>query len=347
MQAQQSSYRPLRVSAIIDETHDAKSIVFAAPPSGSGFDYRPGQFLTLRVPTGQGQVARCYSLASAPALGEPMKVTVKRVSGGAASNWLCDRLQAGDELEVMPPAGVFCPRTLDGDLLLLAGGSGITPVMSILKSALHGGTGRIVLVYANRDERSVIFAQELRELAREFPQRLTVHHWLESVQGLPGMGQLAELVRPYAGYEAFICGPGPYMDCAASALNSLGFPRQRVHIERFVSLSNDPGAAPAAAPVPEEQDGEATALEVVLDGQTHTLDWRGQASLLDAMLGAGLDAPHSCREGKCSACICKVVDGRVAMSGNFVLTPADLAEGYVLACRAMPDSAAVRVCFDE
>ena len=143
--------------------------------------------LTVRVPSTQtGSVARCYSLASSPHTDERPKVTIKRTDGGYASNWLCDNVFAGDTIEVLPPSGRFTPASLDGDFLLWAAGSGITPVISILKSVLTAGTGRAIpQCYANRDEKSVIFAAELRELAARYADRLTVLHWLESVQGFP------------------------------------------------------------------------------------------------------------------------------------------------------------------
>lgn len=341
-----SQYHALRVLEIITETDDAKSIVFETPADGTFFDYRPGQFLTLRIPAADAQVVRCYSLASAPVMGEPMKVTVKRVNGGVASNWICDQLRTGDELQVMPPVGVFTPRQLDGDFLLFAGGSGVTPIMSILKSALFKGSGRIAVFYANRDERSVIFAEELRTLARQYPQRLMVYHWLQNVQGLPDVPQIASLAAPYATFEAFVCGPEPFMDCVTAALFSLNFSRQKVHVERFVSLSTDPGEE-RSAPEQGESVEPGTALEVSLDGASHTLDWQRETTLLDTMLAANMAAPFSCREGKCSACMCKVLEGEVSMRHNYLLDATDLAEGWVLACQAVPDTSRVHVSFDE
>ena len=203
----------LPVTGVFDESHDAKSLVFAVPDEHrSRFDYRPGQFLTLRVPSDQtGSVARCYSLASSPHTDDAPKVTVKRTEGGYASNWLCDNVAVGDTVDVLPPAGLFTPEDLDADFLLWAAGSGVTPVMSILKSVLAGGTGRVVLWYANRDERSVIFAAELRELAARYAGRLTVMHWLESIQGLPTRAQLAGFALMFTGHQSFICGPEPFM----------------------------------------------------------------------------------------------------------------------------------------
>ncbi len=170
---------------------------------------RGGQFLTLRIPSERtGSVARCYSLASSPFTDDLLKVTVKRTSTGYASNWLCDNVRTGDLIEVLPPAGgVFTPKDFDDDLLLFAGGSGITPVMSILKAALSEGSHEVVLFYANRDESSVIFAGELRELAAAYAGRLTVLHWLESVQGVPTVAQLAALSAKLDGHRVFTCGP--------------------------------------------------------------------------------------------------------------------------------------------
>ena len=157
-----SRYHALRVRAVVDETHDTKSLVFEVPPAlADAFAYQPGQFLTLRLGIDGRHVPRCYSMSSAPGVDDAPRVTVKRVKDGRGSNWVCDHVKAGDTVEVMAPSGMFHPRTLDGDFLLLAGGSGITPVFAILRSVLAKGHGRITLLYANRDEKSVIFKSEL------------------------------------------------------------------------------------------------------------------------------------------------------------------------------------------
>lgn len=327
----------LRVVQVIAETADAHSLVLQAPPeSADRFAYRPGQFLTLKLPGADGKpAARCYSLASSPHTGEPLKVTVKRVAGGHGSNWVCDHLAEGDELEVLPPAGTFTPDSLDHDLLLVAGGSGITPVLSIAKSALAGGQGRVVLLYANRDESSVIFRDELRELTAHHPDRLLVLHWLESLQGLPRAERLAAALAPYADREAFVCGPEPLMDAVEQALRAAGAPGHRIHRERFFSLGGHVFDIPAQAVGGSTADSASTA-EVELDGETRTLAWPRATPLLDALLAAGVDAPYSCREGACSACTCRVVAGDVKMLRNDVLDDEDIAEGYVLACQALP-----------
>ena len=178
-----SRYHRLTVQAVVQETADSHSLLFHIPPElEAAFRYKPGQFLTLRLPMDGRWLPRCYSMSSAPGVDDAPRVTIKRVQGGRGSNWVCDTVRAGHTLEVMAPAGVFTPRTLDGDFVLLAGGSGITPVFSILRSALLSGSGRITLLYANRDERSVIFREELNALAAAHPARLQIIHWLDSVQ---------------------------------------------------------------------------------------------------------------------------------------------------------------------
>jgi len=333
----------LRVVDVIAETSDARSIVFAVPAElAHRYSYRPGQFLTLRIPAGSS-LARCYSLSSSPHQGDRLTVTVKRVAEGRGSNWICDNVAVGMELETLPPAGTFTPRSLDDDMAFFAAGSGITPVISIIRAALAQGNGRLALVYANRDERSVIFGDELRELAAAHPGRLLVLHWLESLQGLPTQAALTELARPFVPHACFVCGPAPFMDAVTHALRDLGVPRKRIHIERFVSLDDDPFVAGRPA---EASEGTDARLEVELDGEQHAMAWPAGTKLLDLLRDAGLDAPFSCRQGSCSACACRVTGGEVKMMRNEVLDRTDLDEGWVLACQALPVSDSVTVTFD-
>ena len=340
----------LEVVDVIEETSDARSLVFKVPDGASipadKLRHSPGQFLTLRVPSDRtGSVARCYSLCSSPFTGDPLTVTIKRTADGYASNWLCDHAHAGMKMHVLAPSGTFVPKTLDTDFLLLAAGSGITPMMAILKSALSEGSGKVTLVYANRDETSVIFGAALRELAAKYPDRLTAIHWLESVQGLPSATALSELVAPFAAREAFICGPGPFMAAAEEALTSSGAAAERVHIEVFKSLESDPFAA-VVIQEDDSDEGPATAV-VTLDGDTHEVSWPRNAKLLDVLLARGLDAPFSCREGHCGACAVMTKSGDVEMEVNDVLEQQDLDEGLILACQAHPRSDSVEVTYDE
>jgi 3-ketosteroid 9alpha-monooxygenase subunit B len=324
-------YYQVPVAEVVRETGDACSLVLDVPPALSGtFGYRPGQFLTVRVPSDLcGSVARCYSLSSSPHAGERPAITIKRTEGGYASNWIFETVTPGTVLDLLPPAGTFCPSSLEGDFLLFAAGSGITPVMSILKSAVAAGRGRVVLVYANRDERSVIFGPSLRALASDSGGRLVVVHWLDSLLGIPSVAALMALARPYVSSDAFICGPDPYLATVREALGRLGVPGPRVHVERFLSLAENPFEETPAV------RGPGATLVVTLDGRTTTLAWPAGTRMLDVLIEAGLDAPYSCRQGICGACACQLTGGKVDMAHNEVLEAADIADGYVLACQAV------------
>jgi 3-ketosteroid 9alpha-monooxygenase subunit B len=362
----------LTVVDVVEETADAHSVSFAVPEGAEAeFDYKPGQFLTLAVPSDQtGVAARCYSLSSSPHDGGPLTVTVKRTADGYASNWICDNLREGDTIKVLPPSGIFTPASLDADLLLFAGGSGITPVMSITRTALAHGSGRIVLFYANRDESSVIFAKELAALAAGHPDRLVVVHWLESVQGLPTQEQMKSFIEPFTTYDAFVCGPAPFMKLTIAALRELEFPRERRHQEKFISLGGNPfgdaievekaeheleeaeadtdfgpdGTADTSVPEPGPEGN--VEVEVELDGETYRFDdWEPGCKLLDFLESKGVKAPYSCREGECSACAVRLLEGDVKMIHNDVLDDEDLAEGIRLGCQSLPVTDVVRVTY--
>ncbi len=346
-----------RVVEVIPETDDAHSVVLEITDADA-FRYKPGQFLTVAVPSDRtGTVARCYSLSSAPHETDLLKITVKRTAEGYGSNWLCDNLAKGHELRVLPPSGIFTPADLDADFLLFAGGSGITPVISIAKSALAQGSGKVVLLYANRDERSVIFAGELTELAEKHPDRFVVVHWLESIQGLPTPEHMRAFAEHFLSYDAFVCGPGPFMSGVVQVLKDLGFPRERRHQEKFVSLGGNPFGdevedtsseldEPDEAAEPTGRTSPATLIGE-LDGQAFDFDdWPADKPILDHLLSKGLQAPFSCREGNCSACACRVLEGEVSMMHNEVLDEEDLADGIRLACQSLPVSDKVRISYE-
>jgi len=311
-----------------------------------------------------GLVARCYSLSSAPHSGRH-QITVKRTIDGYASNWIVENLAAGDTLRVLPPSGIFTPKDVDADFLLFAGGSGITPVISIARTALEKGTGKVVLLYANDNEASVIFARDLAELATEYADRFTLVHWLVSVQGLPSQRQLALFASYFSSYTAFVCGPAPYMKAVTDALKELGFPRERRHQEKFVSLGGNPfgdveEVLAAQAELQDADDGEGEdpqpaeptfagpiSVEVELDGQQFAFDdWQGDEVLLEFLEAKGVDAPFSCREGQCRACACVVLEGEVLLLHNEVLDKDDLADGIRLVCQAKPASEKLRISYN-
>ena len=353
------------VSEVIEETADAKSIVFEIPEElREPFAYTPGQFLTVAVPSDRDGIAsRCYSLSSTPHSGRH-QITVKRTADGYASNWLNDNLKAGDTLRLLPPSGIFTPKEIGDDFLLFAGGSGITPVLSIAETALEKGTGQVVLFYANRDESSVIFAARLRELAEEYADRLLVVHWLETVQGLPTAAQLRAFAERFSTYTGFVCGPAPFMAAVVAVLKELEFPRARRHQEKFVSLGGNPFGDVAEVLAAQETLAEADdggdddsaaepkmsgpiAVEVELDGENYAFDdWQGDKPLLEFLEDKGVPAPFSCREGECSACACVVLEGEVTMRSNDVLDADDLADGIRLVCQSFPASEKLRISYN-
>ncbi|HYB37749.1 MAG TPA: ferredoxin--NADP reductase [Mycobacterium sp.] len=345
----------LQIADVVAETDEARSLVFKVPDGpedpaipADRLRYAPGQFLTLRIPSDcTGSVARCYSLCSSPFTDDALMVTVKRTADGYASNWLCDHAHPGMRIHVLAPSGNFVPKTLDDNFLLMAAGSGITPIMSICKSALSEGSGQVTLLYANRDDRSVIFGDALRELAAKYPDRLTVVYWLESLQGLPSAAALAKLAAPYTDRPAFICGPGPFMQAAQDALKALNVPARQIHLEVFRSLETDPFAAVKIEDGVDSGDTPDATVVVELDGETYTVSWPRRAKLLDVLLDAGLDAPFSCREGHCGACACTLRNGKVNMEVNDVLEQQDLDEGLILACQSHPETDSVEVTYDE
>ncbi|HBP1357931.1 ferredoxin--NADP reductase [Pseudomonas aeruginosa] len=342
------SYR-LRVARVIEETADTRSLVLEVPaPLAERFAYRAGQFLTFRVTCAGQRLTRCYSMSSAPEADAALRVTVKRVAGGRVSNWMNEAVVPGDELEVLPPAGSFHLGGEERDLILFGGGSGITPVFSILKSALFSRRCRVCLVYANRDEGSVIFREELRDLAKTYGERLQVIHVLDSLQGFLGAAQVRHLVGDRTGDEFFICGPGPFMETVASTLLELGVERARVHVERFVSPADPEVLEAERQRLHESVAGDALErLTVNLDGIDHEVPCEPGETLLQSCRRAGLAAPASCEEGVCGACMCRVELGDVLLPRNAVLSAAELADGWTLACQGRPRGATVRVRFPD
>ncbi len=358
-----SRYNTLKVIEVIKETADAHSIVFDVPASlTEQYSYQPGQFVTLKLPYEDGFLPRCYSMSSTPTLDSGLRVTVKRVEDGRGSNWICDNLVVGSELEVMRPSGLFVPKDLAEDHLLCAGGSGITPVLSIMRHVLENGTGNVRMIYANRDESSVIFKTLIKELSAKYPERLQVIHLLDSLQGIPSFALLSSLADGMQQGRAFICGPGPFMDAMEKAAQQAKFPDSRIHTERFISAApvksssvNTENAAPevlvAAAPaavaqakaVVDDADLPSATVHLELDGENHVIPCEPGQTVLDAAEQIGLELPYSCREGMCASCMCEVVEGDVKLNHNDVLDERDLANKLTLSCQAVALTAEVKL----
>jgi 3-ketosteroid 9alpha-monooxygenase subunit B len=336
-------FHALRVARVIEETPDARSFTFAVPPDLAGtFRYRAGQFLTFRVPHPAGTVLRCYSLSSAPGVDREIKVTVKRVAGGRGSNWFHDAVAAGASIDVMPPAGRFTLGDGEAPLLLFAGGSGITPVLSLIKHALATTRRRIRLFYANRDLAGVIFRDELARLARDHPGRLEVLHHLDAERGFAGAAEIAAAAAGFADAEAYLCGPAPFMALAEETLLAQGLPRERVRIERFEAAGN------ADVPVAPVDGSDAVPAEVLvrIDGKAHRIPYKRGQTLLVAARAAGLNPNSACEEGFCASCAAKLVKGRVSLIANDIYTEEDLAKGWILTCQGLAFGEEVEITYD-
>ena len=336
--------RDLRVRRVLAETPEAVSIEFDPAP---GLEYQAGQFLTVRVPLpgkAGGAIGRSYSLSSSPDADTAPKVTVKRVQGGRGSNWLCDNVSSGTVLRVLPPAGSFVLDPAGGASLFFAAGSGITPIISMLKSVLVRAEAPVLLFYANRDRESVIFRREIDELASRYSGRLTVIHWLTGERGRPSPGRLSTFIPQLAGDEtAYICGPRPFTTITEEALAAAGLPASRTRSEAFVSMTGDPFAVADLNAT--EEEGAGTSVTVDLDGDVESFACPSASPILDAMLAAGLDPPYSCREGTCGTCMAQLTSGEVEHGSSLALGPDEEAEGYILPCQAFPRSVEISVEF--
>jgi 3-ketosteroid 9alpha-monooxygenase subunit B len=347
-----SSCFALRVARVIDETHDTRSLVLEVPPElAERFRYRAGQFLSFKVPIAGQVLTRSYSLSSSPDCESEHKVTVKRVDEGRVSNWMNDEVAPGDTLMVVPPAGFFTLNDKTRLILFFSGGSGITPVISLIKTALVTTERKMKLVYANRDARSIIFERELDELRERHPDRLEIVHSLDDRDGLLDLRRVEHYAVDSLEADFYLCGPGAFMDTVERALAALHVPTEQVHIERFVSPPDTPEEGAAAgvvtSAVASEEEAAPGSITIVLDGQASEVPYQAGERVLEAVRRAGLDPPFSCEEGYCSCCMAKLTRGNVRMATNDCLTPDLLSEGWVLTCQSECVSRDVRIEYPD
>lgn len=353
-------FHALTVAEIVAETDDANSVRFVVPDAlAETFAFKAGQHLTLRADIGGEEVRRNYSLCVAPHEGQ-LKVTVKRIAGGVFSNWVGDHLKAGDTIDVMPPHGSFTcdfsasapPRHYVG----FAGGSGITPVMSLIRTALSvEPDARFTLFYGNRDSASIIFLDALADLKDRYLSRFELYHFLSDEAGdvdlFNGMldrqtcdAVIADLVRDPKSIDGyFICGPGPMMDAAEGALLDAGVDKAKIHIERFTA--GRPSAAVAAQLQEAKEQASGASMWITLDGRARKVEFNGE-NILESARAAGLPAPFACKAGVCATCRAKVIEGEVEMGARYGLTDEEIAAGYVLTCQSVPKGDGVKVDYD-
>jgi len=352
-------FHALRVAEVVPETSEANSIRFEIPAKlRERFAFSAGQHLTLRATIGGEEVRRNYSLCTAPAEKDWM-VTVKRIGGGLFSNWAGDQLKAGDIVDVMPPHGSFTTEfdpTKKRHLVGIAGGSGITPVMSLIKTLLsEEPNSRFTLLYGNRDSSSIIFLETLAGLKDKHLRRLEIYHFLDAeeqdIQLFNGMLDRARLEEAIPALVPdvgeidgwFICGPGPMMDAAEGALLDRNVPKERIHIERFTA--GRPPEAVAREIAQLQNQAEGVSVAVTLDGRTRRVPFT-QGNILDSARAAGLPAPFACKAGVCATCRAKVIKGKVEMAARYGLTDEEVAAGYVLTCQSVPLGDGVAVDYD-
>jgi ring-1,2-phenylacetyl-CoA epoxidase subunit PaaE len=355
-----ASFHRLAIAEVVDETAEARSLRFAVPEElRETFKFKPGQHLTLKAEIEGEEIRRNYSLCVAPQDGA-VTVTVKRIAGGAFSNWANDVLQPGMTLDVMAPHGSFTWDFAPGaanHYVGIAGGSGITPVISLLKTALMTEpNSRFTLVYGNRDSQSVIFLDALAKLKNSFMDRLQVHHFLaeeaeefELFNGLLDRAKCDEildvLIDPADVAAFFVCGPGPMMDAAEEALVAHGVGKDRIHLERFTA--GRPSAALAAQMQALTEEAAGLTMLVTLDGRKRRVAFDAAAgNILDSARASGLPAPFACKAGVCATCRARVVSGEVEMAARYGLTDEEVAAGYVLTCQSVPKGDGVELDYD-
>ncbi|MEM6263353.1 MAG: ferredoxin--NADP reductase [Bacteroidota bacterium] len=362
------TFHSLKIRQIIDRTPDAYTLEFEAPQEGT-FSYLPGQYLTLKVPYEGEQLRRSFSLSSSPVADPLLSVTIKRVEGGRVSNYLRDHYKAGDEIEVLPPMGNFVVKVdpaYPRHYVLIGAGSGITPLMSILKTVLQEEEeSKVSLWYCNRDEDHVIFADQLEQLGGEYGDRLEVYHTLSRPSDawngpkgrlnkeriyelLSGLFMTSELPKVY-----YMCGPNGLMEASQAALTQHAVDPRHVHRELYTAPV--PTEAQVAEAYADSENGasndiagyELVTQEVTIsqNGTTLNLQVSPDQYILDAAIEAKMDPPYACQSGICTTCRAKLISGVVSMDEAEGLSEDELKEGFILTCQSHPLTKDVEVEF--
>lgn len=350
-----NQFIPLKIKSVSPQTEQAICIAFEIEPEQQQqFQYQPGQHLTIRHISETGEIRRCYSICSDTQ--EDMSIAIKKIERGQFSNWANNRLKAGDVLEVMPPQGVFfqkAAKTGGKNYLAFAAGSGITPILSIVKSVLYQQkNANFTLIYGNRSWKQTMFSEQIMDLKDRFKERfqlinifsremndsqlLNGHIDTEKLQQLYSAGLINQDID-----HCFACGPQAMMDAVEQTLPQFGIEHSKIHTERF-----NTGTTKVTTREIEGRNEER--VQIILDGRELVVEVsRQDDSILDAALRAGADLPYACKGGVCATCKCKIIEGKVDMAVNYSLEEDEIAQGYVLSCQARPVTANVRLSFDE
>ena len=355
-------FHPLKIRSIRPDTDEAVIVSFDVPPDLSeAFRFTQGQHLTLRNTVDGSDERRSYSICAGVDDGE-LRVGIRKVPGGRFSTWIHESLKPGDTIQVMAPEGrFFVPLDPEAErhYLGIAGGSGITPILSIMKTVLAAEPkSSFTLIYGNRKLRSTMFLEELEDLKNRYLSRLTLHLVfsqestdLPLYSGRIGRDKIGEflgaLVDPAGIDHAFVCGPHGVNDEAEAALLGAGVAPERIHIERF-GIPDAEGDARRALHEVQEGDAADAQITIIRDGVSKVIDFHAhQGNILDAAAAAGLEVPFSCKSGVCCTCRAKLLEGEVRMARNFALEKHEVAAGFVLTCQSHPLTERVVLSFDE
>jgi ring-1,2-phenylacetyl-CoA epoxidase subunit PaaE len=356
-------FHPLRVRSVDPDTAEAVVVCFEVPEElRETFGFTQGQYLTLRKQIEGQDLRRSYSICAGLDDGE-LRVGVRRVQGGTFSNWINTRLKAGDTIHVMAPQGRFfvpLDASAHRHYVGIAGGSGITPILSIMKTVLaREQHSEFTLIYGNRQLRSTMFKEEVDDLKNRYLSRVAVHHVFSDEHtdsslngGVLNQEKITEflqqVIAPSGIDHAFICGPFQMNDEAEAALLALGVPEDRIHIERFGIAPQANSAVGAVVHQPSPDDAEQARVTIIRDGIRREFEFlQGQPSILDSASAAGIEVPFSCTSGVCGTCRAKLIEGRVRMERCYALDKAEVAEGFVLTCQSHPLTECVVLSFDE
>lgn len=353
-----SKFHTLKIIDIVRETADAVSVAFEVPDNlKQEYTYKQGQYLTLKFFVNGEELRRSYSICSSPVEENELRVAIKKVKDGRMSTYINDKIKVGDSMEVMIPMGNFYTELNPAhkkNYVLFAGGSGITPMLSILKTALKlEPNSTVTLFYGNNDEASTIFKKQIDSIAANNPERLKVYHVLcnapaghsQALQGLMTKEKNIELIKNFVSSttdnEYFICGPGPMMDNVVAALKELKIDETRVHIEYFSA----PVVADDSKKITPSIVG--TTATIIMDGDQHTVTLEDNETILEAALRIGIDAPYACQGGSCCTCRALLEGGKVEMAVNYALSASEVKQGYILTCQSRPTTPNVVVNYDK
>ena len=352
-------FYPLRVREIKPETRDAVTVLFDVPPElEDRFRYLQGQHVTLRARIDGEEVRRSYSICSA-VQDRVLRVAIKRQLGGIFSNWMMERVKPGDTVEVMPPEGRFyvpLSATHTKHYVAFAAGSGITPILSIIKTTLLTETNsHFTLFYGNRASSTILFREELAELKDLYLNRFGLFHVMtrehQDLDVLNGRidGEKAEqLLRQFCRFESideiFLCGPQEMVNSISAQLKQIGFPSTNIKIELFTVNENEQQIRRRTAVV---QESAGCEVRLIQDGVAQHFAMQRNQTILDAALSHGIDVRHSCKSGVCATCRAKLVEGKVDMDANYALEDYEVARGFILSCQSYPITDHVTVDFDQ